>query len=249
MVGYVTLPSNGFDFPENTLSTYTVRLERPLVLEAGQWEVGLADMQYPTSWVNVPDGIITYSFTNAAGAKEEMGYYVRPGRYSTHGELIKEFNRVLISYNKENDVSMYYDTVRNKTFLTIKDEDMALTFTNDLAEIFGLDPLTHYGRGQHRSSSAPDINRGFTSLYVYSDIAEPRAVGDALAPLLRVVPTARKKFVDAYTEFSNIQYMPVSNTQTDLIQVLLRRDNGKEIPFTAGKVVITLHFRRVRAET
>jgi len=59
---YVTLPSNVKDFPDNTNSTYTVKLDSPLTLESGKWEVGLTDIQYPTSWGNVTDGMLHMYF-------------------------------------------------------------------------------------------------------------------------------------------------------------------------------------------
>ena len=46
---YLTLPSNSSNslYPNNTPAKYKVRLQRELLLEAGEWEVGLAEIHFP----------------------------------------------------------------------------------------------------------------------------------------------------------------------------------------------------------
>lgn len=252
MIGYVTLPANGKDFPSNTNSTYTVKLEKALTLEAGQWEVGLTEIQFPSSWVNVPRGTITNTLVESsptAGSNPEhrIEYYVRKGRYTSIDELIGEINRAQQSYGTSSKFSIYFDKITNKCVLMIRDDNTRLQFSRDLAIIFGLDKDIIYKKGRHKSTSSPDIFKGFRSLYVYSDLAAPRFVGDVLAPLLRVVPIdSTKRFSDQYVDFTNIQYIPIANFSSDLINVLIRQDNGEEVPFTSGKVVLTVHIRKVQ---
>jgi len=65
-----------------------------------------------------------------------------------------------------------------------------------------------------------------------------------MAPLLRVIPVKNDgKFTDNYLEFINTHYTAASNFDSDLVQVLIRRDNGEEVPFTTGKVVLTVDIR------
>ncbi len=53
---YVTLPCNASSsvYPENRISSYTTRLAKAINLK-GQWEVGLAEIEYPRSWYNFND--------------------------------------------------------------------------------------------------------------------------------------------------------------------------------------------------
>lgn len=46
---YLTLPSNSSNdiYPNNTSASYTVRLHREILLESGEWEVGLAEIHFP----------------------------------------------------------------------------------------------------------------------------------------------------------------------------------------------------------
>src|SRR5258705_1377917 len=51
---YLTLPSNSSMnyFPDNTLAKFTTKLPAPILLQ-DDWEVGLAEIIYPTSFYNV----------------------------------------------------------------------------------------------------------------------------------------------------------------------------------------------------
>ena len=81
---------------------------------------------------------------------------------------------------------------------------------------------------------------------MYSNVAEFRPVRDVSAPLLRVVPIEKgSRFIDAHVEFRNVQYMPMPNIDTDLIDVLIRTDSGDPVPYTRGNVVLTVHFRPI----
>ena len=54
---YVTLPSNSSMniFPSNTLTNYVTQLPNSIYLD-GEWEVGLAEIQYPYTWNNIREG-------------------------------------------------------------------------------------------------------------------------------------------------------------------------------------------------
>ena len=53
---YLVLPSNSSTkyFPNNTLTEYTTHLAKEIGLQ-GEWEVGLAEIQYPHAWYNITD--------------------------------------------------------------------------------------------------------------------------------------------------------------------------------------------------
>ena len=87
-----------------------------------------------------------------------------------------------------------------------------------------------------------------TALYVYSDVIQNQMVGDTLAPLLRIVPLSgeRKFTLSKAKEFAELRYLPAVAANTDAIHVVIRRDNGEKIPFTIGKVIVTLALRLKR---
>ena len=128
--------------------------------------------------------------------------------------------------------------------MLVMDEDLCevLGFTKRQA-IFG-ETLPVYFTGTFSS----DIDRGMTSLFVYSDAVERRRVGDVMAPLLRTVPLAKE--TDRYTtvshQFAVVQYVPASMSDSENINVRVCRDNGDTVVFSGGKVIVDLHFRRLR---
>ena len=54
---YVMLPSNSSMeyFPNNQTSNFVTNLSRTLQLD-GEWEVGLAEIDYPHTWYNIHKG-------------------------------------------------------------------------------------------------------------------------------------------------------------------------------------------------
>lgn len=239
----VTLTSNvrigGSD--TNTNAHFITKLAKTLKLHSSQWEVGLLDIQYPASWRNVEDGYVVVTNTKD-GVKRKCE--IRSGRYASMGELLSEINRILINYDLEKVVSFYYDSLRNETFLMLREQEHSVMMSRDVAWVLGFEPDVEYAAEINRSQNPPDINAGFTSLYVYSSVVSPRHVGDSLVPLLRTVPiTESERNSTVFFEFSNVQYSPVSNTSTDLIEVDIRRDDGERVSFRSGKVVLTVRFR------
>ena len=89
-----------------------------------------------------------------------------------------------------------------------------------------------------------DHNREFNSLYVYCDATESIPVGDIKAPLLRVIDAAGN-FGDLIRRlYTTPQYVPVSRKEFNTLEIDIRDDTGRPVPFAFGKVVAALHFCR-----
>ena len=87
--------------------------------------------------------------------------------------------------------------------------------------------------GEYVSDWVADVKKGLNSLYVYCPLVEPRMVGDAQVPLLRIVPLEGRDGEMITRVFDPIQYCPpVTKTISD------RRNRFK------GRVVVTLHCRK-----
>ena len=91
-----------------------------------------------------------------------------------------------------------------------------------------------------------DPNRGFNILYVYCDAAEAIPVGDIKAPLLRVVDAAGNFGSLIHRLYTTPQYVPVSRKEFSTVEIYIRNNTGRPVPFEFGKVVATLYFRRSR---
>ena len=89
-----------------------------------------------------------------------------------------------------------------------------------------------------------NLTQGFDTLYLYTDIVESRIVGDTLAPLLRALPISGRHGDRVSTRFTNVHYVPLLRSNFNSIEVDIRNDMGRRVPFEYGRVTVTLHFRR-----
>ena len=46
--------------------------------------------------------------------------------------------------------------------------------------------------------------------------------------------------------FDHVQYMPVMSREFEAVEIEIRDDTGRPVPFERGKVTMTLHLRRHR---
>ena len=91
-----------------------------------------------------------------------------------------------------------------------------------------------------------NMTEGFDTLYVYTDIVESRIVGDTLATLLRALPISGRHGDRVSDRFTNVQYVPLLCSNFHSIEVDIRDDMGRRVPFEYGRVTVTLNFRRRR---
>ena len=80
-----------------------------------------------------------------------------------------------------------------------------------------------------------DLN-GTAMIYFYCDIVQPQVVGDTNAKLIKSVPVQGKMGKVVAKMFTNIQYMPLQTKSFEDIEIILRDDTGKPVPFECGKV-------------
>ncbi len=244
---YLVLPSNASmtRHPNNTLAQYITNLPRRICLPGGggEWECGLTEINYPHDWYNVRKARLTVEHygETVTDAYFEDGYYDSPE------ELVKTLNG-----DTPGRVKFGYEPVTQKIVAHMKG-DTKFALYGDLHDILG------FGTGDSRTSiessarsmfvraySIVDLRRGFESLYVYSSIVEPRIVGDKIAPLLRIVPITGRHGEMVAARFDHVQYMPVLSREFEAVEIEIRADTGRPVPFERGKVTVTLHLRRRR---
>ena len=238
---YMTLPSNASaaTFPNNTLTHYLVKLERPLRLQ-GKWKVALVEMQYTNSWDNVTDGRI---IINQKPVNSTKVMFVKSGRYRTIEELIDGIKDALASFQIDQSIQLVRDRIQNTCSIQVEERDLEIKFSKNVSNILGLEHR-YYTYGYTKGVSQCDLSEGFASLYVYSNIVEPQIVGDVQVPLLRIVPVReRSKLHNQVESFQHLQYLPVKNDNAETVEIDIRRDDGSAVSFQSGKVVVTLHFK------
>ena len=244
---YLVLPSNASmtTHPNNTLAQYITNLPRRICLSGGggEWECGLTEINYPHDWYNVRKARLTVEHygETVTDAYFEDGYYDSPE------ELVKTLNG-----DTPGRVKFGYEPVTQKIVAHMKG-DTKFALYGDLPDILG------FGRGEAttiftssarsmvvRGYSIVDLRRGFESLYVYSSIVESRIVGDKIAPLLRIMSITGRHGEMVTARFDHVQYMPVLSREFEDVEIEIRDDTGRPVPFERGKVTVTLHLRRCR---
>lgn len=213
---YLTLLSNssmGY-YPNNTTTKFTTQLPKRIRL-VGEWVVGIAEIQYPCSFLAVTDldNLIYYRTPSAAVADNNDGdietllkaariafkdpkaeYYHREGGWTVvrisagNYESVEDIVTAINQHSKlEKLLSFQYSKVTKRLSLSIKALLSVLGFSQRLALQLGYKPDVNLVT--HPTPAHPaNIWVGLPSqMFVYCDLVEPQVVGDILSSLMRVV--------------------------------------------------------------
>ena len=77
-------------FPDNKTSNFVTKLSRTLQLD-GEWEVGLAEIDYPHTWYNIREGknsVEIYTPDNLDLVFKTVEYSIQPGYYEKVQDVI-----------------------------------------------------------------------------------------------------------------------------------------------------------------
>ena len=98
-----------------------------------------------------------------------------------------------------------------------------------------------------------DLCAGKHLIFIYTNIFEYQYVGDAKAPLLRVIDSKQRLKNGSVCElepthrivFSNLDYKKLLSNKIQSISIELRTEKGQLVPFSGtGKVILTLQFKK-----
>lgn len=171
--------------------------------------------------------------------------------YHTAQQFIQSLNNLVKTLPNRGDrgkLKFYYDRASRKASVNVYEKGGVIILSPVLQRLLSMDTDTMWGPKRFEGKGIVDLHRDFYAVYVYCDLVEQRPVGDAMVPLLRVVPTSEKKAGIVYHNFEKPQYIPLIRHQFNTVEILLTTDTGKPISFTKGKMVVTLYFRRQRPE-
>ena len=291
---YLTLPSNASMkmYPDNTLAHYITDLPR-LIDMTGEWECGLAEIQYPHTWYNI--GMYdTWFFLNETiamdltpSARISAGYYKSPMSLMNHvnkglNSMATDKVRAKLSYSAITQKMTLHMTpgteftVPRRSALgrmlgfessvissppstvpvilgsimsaTISAAEATSTDGNPSTALFLPPKETPDGPYTYRKEAehVVQMDQGFDTIYVYTDVVESRIVGDSVAPLLRALPVGGRHGETVSDRFTNIHYVPLLYSHFKSIEIDIRDDIGRRVPFEYVRVTVTLHFRRRR---
>lgn len=250
---YLILPANASyeRYPNNKNHNYKIHLPERLRLEGGLWEIALRSISFNNNWYNVKDSFIDVKVISTGVTSSVR---VRDGKYESVTKVLEEVHKALASMNLEKNIQLYYDRDREKMFLMFLNEGFEVTFSPDLAHIFGFESGVAYARPSAEenyieAASIPDIDAGYGHMYVYCSLCSNRFVGDSLVPCLYNVPINPHSATSAIVH-QTIQppmYVPAVNTDTDEVEIDIRRGDGESVLFRGGCVIVTVHLRKKKS--
>jgi hypothetical protein len=132
---------------------------------------------------------------------------------------------------------MVFNEINHKIDMKVKKVSPLLQFVLGFRQAI-------FPAGDYVSDWVADVKKGLNSLYVYCPLVEPRMVGDAKVPLLRIVPVERRDGEMITRVFGPIQYFPLLQRRFQTVEIDIRDDTGSLVPFERGRVVVTLHCRK-----
>ena len=162
---------------------------------------------------------------------------IPPGYYASIEAILSRIKELVDNEKLFNDyVRFSHDTQSRR--VTVQLQNNAELFFGDVGYVLRFSPKEVISQTSTAEREA-DLDPGFHDFYVYCDIVQPQYVGDALVPLLRIVPVKGKDGQRVSQFFLRPQYVPVSRKQFESIEVDIKRDTGETVPFQFGSVAYT----------
>ena len=250
MSRYLILPANASHdvYPENANHNYKIKLPERMRLAPNQWEIALRAITYPNNWHNLCNG------TMRLGNKQTIAIAdikVRDGRYRKGSDLIAGCNAAIAEAGFLHAVSFDYIEVEDKAVVTITDPNYALKLGNELASLLGFVANRRFSTTgdsnlRVKGESVLNLDNGYDNLYVYCNLCENRIVGDSSVPCLHNIPV---RTIDGPSNLvheliRNPAYVAVAGTDTDTVEIDIRRGDGEPVLFRGGCVIATVHLRK-----
>ena len=241
---YGTLPRNSSMqyFPDNKTSNFVMKLSRTLQLD-GEWEVGLAEIDYPHTWYNIREG--KNSVEIYVPEKWAQEFSIQPGYYEKVINVIDALHKTELA-NLTDVVVTYDDTSKRVTVKCVK--GAVLELRGDIARMFCFLNNTTIRTSDKKGFALALPETGNQYFYVYTDIIKSQYHGDVVVPVLRTVTVKGEHGSYASKNFERPHYVPLNNKNFDTISINIRDEAGDLVTFEHGKVIITLHFRRSKTQ-
>ena len=99
---------------------------------------------------------------------------------------------------------------------------------------------------RNEAENVVNVDKGFDTIYVYADVVESRIVGDSLAPLLGALSVSRSHGATVSDRVTNIHYVHVLYSYFHSIEMDIRDDTGRRVPFEYGRVTVTRPRKRIK---
>jgi len=226
-------------YPSNTVAQFTTKLPQVIELD-GDWEVALTEISVPSPLPNVLRD--THFITLwSSDSTEKRTFSLPTGYYEDVLVVTRKLNSVMV----RPFVAFRYQMKRIKLVIS---GSYDVEFSEALAKMLGYTAGVKYQARSTPYTASQVVNLSsvnIPTLYLYCDVLKHIVVGDIMAPLLRVVNMEGTKGVAMHQIMNPPLYVPLHKKNFDTIEINIMTDTGKPVPFTDGKSVVVLEFKRV----
>jgi hypothetical protein len=232
------------DFPQNTNSSFRVKLAENLDLSAGEFEVALKTAFIPNKFFNISQATLTYIDED----NSQLDYQFSQGFYPDATTLVHKFNADarLKSFKSRDLYSAFqlsYDDIHKKITIHVTAATGSFKLSQDFLNVFGFPSPSSFSYGNTTSENLCNPYFDMSYLMIYSNLVRGRLVGDVKTNLLSVIPT-HGIYGDTFHEFLHLDFVEAAPFNGDIIQIDIRTDSNNPAPFVDGKVLLTVEIRR-----
>ena len=255
-------------FPDNNPSHFKTRLPEPWKLD-DTWEVSLLQLRLPHTWYNVKENQISFQWVEGGGGPGAKTLYLEAGLYSTVQDLVE----AILSRTKavtSKAVALTLDEKSGHYSWTIP-ENCSFIYPKLLARLLGyIDFFTlkvpfylseqvslvtnteevvvskdHTMPSRYKDSIWAFISPySFQNIYVQCNISEQVYVGSQMAKILLIHGIRIGGPVQENIVSQNPTFYRLSAYEFRDIEIKIRDNLNRPIPFQRGSVSCTLYFRR-----
>ena len=252
---YIVLPSNSsMDvYPENTSTRFMTYLPHQIVL-TGSWTVALTEIQIPLTLQHLGKDSSERMITFLPLPPNDVTSfsYLPAGVYDKTESLIDEINRLNDHLTEHLEFSLTPGRYVKITKSCDCKDDHFLMFSEKLRKILGFgnteaDSLIRVRDSCDSTYPANVLNGLPDYMMIYTNILEYHVTGNVQTPLLRALTLNLDEFTYGsfrVKNFSPPMYLPVLLSSFRSIEIDIRDQFGKPIPFDHGTLTVTLHFKR-----
>ena len=255
---YITLPSNSSleHFPNNTRAQFKTKLPREIHL-TGNWVVGLSDIMFPTTLALPSETIetikisffMTQSFYDEPEDPLIKAFHTDVRNFQSPADLIAHIN-YKIPEDRKDKVKFKVD--RNDFVSITIAPGYGVKMSERLQTMLGFREDATFEDFNNAGAVSHDINAAtkcsmfqIYTMYIYTNIIQSNIVGDKLAPLLDIIPVqGGPNRMYAY-RMDKPRYVALSQKSIAFPEIELMTDQGEAVPFTTGRVVVKLHFKKI----
>lgn len=252
------------EIKQNTPGDFSVPLPIPLNLK--DYEVGVSQISYPCSLVNISAEDANFRFEvddgEDDGDSEVIDFNIPPGQYEEINGLIAKLNfqtmeytpkRITFSYWKELDFVRCSIVVEKNSRFTLKlGENLLYILGFRENKVFNVRNFTTKKTNASKTkftytfeaSHHPDLFAHSFCFFVYSNIVKPIIFSNVYAPLIFYSTYTGKSGEYNHERVREILYRPVDINFIQEIGIEIRQSNGFLVDFKWGTVFILLHFKK-----